>query len=285
MNTSSYILALDQGTTSSRAIVFGHDGRMVSVAQQEFPQLLPGPGLVEHDPEAIWSSQLEVARQALPMIVRIACPLRISHAQAVDHDDDARARIGDERRARIHDLSVHPQMHPDLQRIAGCFEMVAEHAVDRSDHRIAPLPFAAAREQRHERSQQCIERGTRKSRDTADAPVNEAREARCRLDDGATQHAATTDDVVVHRFHGVGDAHGQIDDKPAGAPNIIQCRRAWRGGVRDSLTARTGATHRLRFADGCPRRGSRAVSRSGAWPAARVWARGAGGVLPRARVC
>jgi glycerol kinase len=60
-----HILALDQGTTSSRAIVFGHDGRMVSLAQQEFPQLLPGPGLVEHDPEAIWSSQLAVAREAL----------------------------------------------------------------------------------------------------------------------------------------------------------------------------------------------------------------------------
>jgi glycerol kinase len=60
-----YILALDQGTTSSRAIVFGRDGRVVSLAQQEFPQLLPGPGLVEHDPETIWSSQLAVAREAL----------------------------------------------------------------------------------------------------------------------------------------------------------------------------------------------------------------------------
>src|SRR6476619_2398237 len=62
---TQYILALDKGTTSSRAILFGHDGRMVSVAQQEFPQLLPGPGLVEHDPEAIWSSQLAVAREAI----------------------------------------------------------------------------------------------------------------------------------------------------------------------------------------------------------------------------
>jgi glycerol kinase len=61
----SYILALDQGTSSSRAIVFGHDGREVSRAQQEFPQILPGPGIVEHDPEAIWSSQLMVAREAL----------------------------------------------------------------------------------------------------------------------------------------------------------------------------------------------------------------------------
>src|SRR5512146_2159050 len=61
---AQYILALDQGTTSSRAIVFGHEGRVVSLAQQEFPQLYPSPGQVEHDPEAIWSSQLEVARQA-----------------------------------------------------------------------------------------------------------------------------------------------------------------------------------------------------------------------------
>jgi glycerol kinase len=62
---SNYILALDQGTTSSRAIVFGHDGAIVAVDQQEFEQILPAPGMVEHDPEAIWSSQLAVARGAL----------------------------------------------------------------------------------------------------------------------------------------------------------------------------------------------------------------------------
>ena len=62
---TQYILALDQGTTSSRAIVFGHDGRVVAGSQQEFQQILPKPGHVEHDPEAIWSSQLAVARQAL----------------------------------------------------------------------------------------------------------------------------------------------------------------------------------------------------------------------------
>jgi glycerol kinase len=60
-----YVLALDQGTTSSRAIVFGHDGVVIAGAQQEFEQILPRPGWVEHDPEAIWSSQLSVARQAL----------------------------------------------------------------------------------------------------------------------------------------------------------------------------------------------------------------------------
>lgn len=60
-----HVLALDQGTTSSRAIIFSRDGRIVASAQEEFEQILPAPGLVEHDPEAIWSSQLKVARKAL----------------------------------------------------------------------------------------------------------------------------------------------------------------------------------------------------------------------------
>jgi glycerol kinase len=62
---SRFVLALDQGTTSSRAIVFRHDGAVVSAAQQEFQQIFPGPGLVEHDPEAIWTTQIQVAREAL----------------------------------------------------------------------------------------------------------------------------------------------------------------------------------------------------------------------------
>jgi glycerol kinase len=60
-----YILALDQGTTSSRAILFDARGAVVALAQQEFPQIFPAPGLVEHDPEAIWSSQLATAQEAL----------------------------------------------------------------------------------------------------------------------------------------------------------------------------------------------------------------------------
>src|SRR5215831_4508960 len=64
-NMAKYVLALDQGTTSSRAILFDHAGAIVSVAQQEFPQIYPAPGLVEHDPEAIWSSQLSVAQEAM----------------------------------------------------------------------------------------------------------------------------------------------------------------------------------------------------------------------------
>ena len=60
-----YVLALDQGTTSSRAIVFDARGAARSSAQKEFPQLYPQPGWVEHDPEDIWRSQLACARQAL----------------------------------------------------------------------------------------------------------------------------------------------------------------------------------------------------------------------------
>lgn len=60
-----YILALDQGTTSSRAILFNHSGAVVASAQKEFTQHFPKPGWVEHDPEDIWASQLGVAKAVL----------------------------------------------------------------------------------------------------------------------------------------------------------------------------------------------------------------------------
>jgi glycerol kinase len=59
------VLAIDQGTTSSRAILSDHAGRIVGRAAQELPQIYPAPGQVEHDPEVIWDSQLAVARQVL----------------------------------------------------------------------------------------------------------------------------------------------------------------------------------------------------------------------------
>ena len=62
---SKFVLALDQGTTSSRAIVFDRSGKAVSSAQQEFPQIFPGPGHVEHNPEDIWSTQLATAKEAI----------------------------------------------------------------------------------------------------------------------------------------------------------------------------------------------------------------------------
>tara|TARA_B100001123_G_scaffold24155_1_gene26229 strand:- start:1279 stop:2760 length:1482 start_codon:yes stop_codon:yes gene_type:complete len=60
-----YILALDQGTTSSRSIIFDRAGRIKAVAQKEFPQIFPKPGWVEHNPEAIWKTQLATAKTAL----------------------------------------------------------------------------------------------------------------------------------------------------------------------------------------------------------------------------
>ncbi|HLV80108.1 MAG TPA: FGGY family carbohydrate kinase, partial [Chthonomonadaceae bacterium] len=60
-----YLLALDQGTTSSRAVLFDAAGRVCGIAQEEFPQRYPQPGWVEHDPEALWESQMRAARRLL----------------------------------------------------------------------------------------------------------------------------------------------------------------------------------------------------------------------------
>ena len=64
-----YILSLDQGTTSSRAILFDQNGQMKSVAQKEFQQYYPHPGWVEHDALEIWETQLSVARDAIELVV------------------------------------------------------------------------------------------------------------------------------------------------------------------------------------------------------------------------
>ena len=62
---TKYVLAMDQGTTSSRAIIFDEKGNNVAVDQQEFEQILPAPGLVEHRPEDIWSTQFDTAKRAI----------------------------------------------------------------------------------------------------------------------------------------------------------------------------------------------------------------------------
>ena len=66
--TAKYIMALDQGTTSSRCILFDKKGNICSMAQREFKQYYPNPGWVEHNPMEIWSSQLAVAIEAMAMI-------------------------------------------------------------------------------------------------------------------------------------------------------------------------------------------------------------------------
>ena len=58
-----YVAAIDQGTTSTRFIVFDHGGNVVSVAQKEHQQIFPKPGWVEHDPLEIWANTLEVAER------------------------------------------------------------------------------------------------------------------------------------------------------------------------------------------------------------------------------
>ena len=65
--SSQFILALDQGTSSSRAIVFDHEGNICSVAQQEFTQYFPQPGWVEHNPMEIWSSEAAVIAEAITL--------------------------------------------------------------------------------------------------------------------------------------------------------------------------------------------------------------------------
>jgi len=61
----TYLLALDQGTSSSRSIIFDQQGQIVALAQQELPQIYPQPGWVEHDPALIWQTQLATAREVL----------------------------------------------------------------------------------------------------------------------------------------------------------------------------------------------------------------------------
>ena len=68
MTEKKYVIAMDQGTTSSRAILFNKRGEIVSVVQREFRQIFPEPGWVEHDPMDIWSSQMSVTVEAMQKI-------------------------------------------------------------------------------------------------------------------------------------------------------------------------------------------------------------------------
>ena len=76
----TYLLALDQGTSSSRSIVFDASGQVVSMAQQELPQIYPQPGWVEHDPITIWQTQLATAKAAL---AKAGIPARQVHAVGI----------------------------------------------------------------------------------------------------------------------------------------------------------------------------------------------------------
>jgi glycerol kinase len=76
MTQPTYLLALDQGTSSSRAIVFNDHGHIVGMAQQEFPQIYPQPGWVEHDPLSLWHSQRDTAQKVLAQCNLTAADIR-----------------------------------------------------------------------------------------------------------------------------------------------------------------------------------------------------------------
>jgi len=65
---SKLIMSLDQGTTSSRAVLFNHKGEPVEIAQQDFEQIFPQPGWVEHSPIEIWESQISSAKEVLKIV-------------------------------------------------------------------------------------------------------------------------------------------------------------------------------------------------------------------------
>ncbi len=75
MTSATHLLALDQGTSSSRSIVFDARGRVVAMAQREFAQIYPQPGWVEHDPLELWATQLATAREALDSAGLAACDI------------------------------------------------------------------------------------------------------------------------------------------------------------------------------------------------------------------
>ena len=81
--SQAHVLVIDQGTTSTRAIVFDRRMRPVAQAQEEFPQSFPHPGWVEHDPKDLWRTTLSTARMALAKAAE-----RKEHAHSHGHDED-----------------------------------------------------------------------------------------------------------------------------------------------------------------------------------------------------
>ena len=88
-----YILALDQGTTSSRAMLFDHAGTVVAVEQAEFAQIFPQPGWVEHDAQEIWKSQLKVARKCLKNVLNQPLAQSIQTQTATDSIANSKPEI------------------------------------------------------------------------------------------------------------------------------------------------------------------------------------------------
>src|ERR1700683_4521242 len=115
----SFILALDQGTTSSRAILFDRSGRIRQIAQKEFQQYYPQPGWVEHDPEEIWSSQYGVLAEVL---AKAGCTTRDIAAIGITNQRET-AVVWERSTGR----AIHPAIVWQDRRTAGyCDELKAQ---------------------------------------------------------------------------------------------------------------------------------------------------------------
>ena len=86
-----YIMALDQGTTSARCILYDRQGKQVSIAQKEFRQIYPQAGWVEHDPMDIWSTQIGVAQEAL---LKIDATYKNIDAIGITNQRETTSRLG-----------------------------------------------------------------------------------------------------------------------------------------------------------------------------------------------
>ncbi len=120
---SKYILALDQGTTSSRAILFDHEGAIVGSASQEFKQYYPQPGWVEHDAVEIWQSQIAVARKVL------------SDHHVAAHDIGALGIANQRETVLLWDRATGEPVHPAIvwqcRRTAGVCDEIRRDGFDR----------------------------------------------------------------------------------------------------------------------------------------------------------
>src|SRR3990167_9561939 len=124
----TYLLALDQGTSSSRSIVFDRAGRVVSMAQREFRQIYPQPGWVEHDPRDLWQTQLETAREALQQ-----AKLRADQTQAVGITNQREPTVVWNRQTG--EPVYNAIVWQDRRAEATCAELRERGASDRSEER------------------------------------------------------------------------------------------------------------------------------------------------------
>ncbi|MGH8821504.1 MAG: FGGY family carbohydrate kinase, partial [Rhodoferax sp.] len=119
----TYLLALDQGTSSSRSIIFDADGHVVALAQQELPQIYPQPGWVEHDPQEIWRTQLATVREAL---TRAGLSARGIHAIGITNQRETTVVWNRATGAPIH----HAIVWQDRRAEPTCAELRAQGAAD-----------------------------------------------------------------------------------------------------------------------------------------------------------